>query len=327
MKFTELAKSLQTGLMPVYLIEGEETYFRDHAVSAIRVACGISQPLLNDVRFEGEALKGEKLAAFRDALYSAPFFDEKRLVRVYEFYPSERDWELLKGYTEAPCPSTVLLIVNGGRKGTDLRKKKGVTAVDCSRADADTLSRWLFRSMTKSGLQPDGDAVERMVRYCGQDAARMRRETEKLRLLLGEGGRVTAAVVEENVAKDAEYKIFELTQAASKGNYTLFSEILFDLMEKGYDENAVLSSLTAHFKTLLEVTRVRGTEEAVAKQLGMHPYSVRVSREIARRLGGERTETLYRSLYLLSAQMRGGMYLKSGALSAAIAKIFFPQAK
>ena len=38
-------------------------------------------------------------------------------------------------------------------------------------------------------------------------------------------------------------------------------------------------------------------------------------------------ETLYRSLYLLSAQMRGGMYLKSGALSAAIAKIFFPQAK
>ena len=51
------------------------------------------------------------------------------------------------------------------------------------------------------------------------------------------------------------------------------------------------------------------------------------AREIARRLGGERTETLYRSLYLLSAQMRGGMYLKSGALSAAIAKIFFPQAK
>ena len=328
MKFTQLAKSLQEeGLSPVYLIEGEEGYFRDRAVESIRAACALSQPLLNDVRFEVETLKGEKLQAFRDGLYALPFFDEKRLVRAYEFYPTEREWELLKGYTEAPCPSTVLVIVNSGKKGTDLKKKKGVVHVDCSRADRDTLARWLFALMKRSGLQPDGDAMELMVKFCAQDAARMKTETEKLRLLLGEGGRVTCAVVEENIAKDAEYKIFELTQAASKRNFTLFSEILFDLMNKGYDENAVLSSLTAHFKTLVEVARVRGTDEDVGEKLGMHPYSVKTSREIARRLGAGRTEELYRSLYELTARMRGGLYLKMGALSAALAKIFFSETK
>ncbi len=327
MKFIQLAKSLGEGVSPVYLIEGEESYFRDHAVSAIRAACRLSQPLLNDTRFEGETLKGEKLVSFRDGLYSMPFFDEKRLVRVYEFYPSEREWEQLKGYAEAPCPSTVLLFVNSGKKGADLKKKKGVTFVDCSRADNDTLSRWLFNLMKRNGLSPDGDAVELMVKFCARDAARMKQETEKLRLLLGEGGKVTGAVVEANVAKDAEYKIFELTQAASKGNYTLFSEILFDLSSKGYDENAVLSSLVSHFKTLLEVSRLRGSDDEVGKSLGMHPYSVKVSREIARRLGAGRTEELYRALYLLSAQMRGGLYVKTGALYAAIAKIFFSEAK
>lgn len=327
MKFVQLAKSLEEGVSPVYLIEGEEEYFRDHAVSSIRAACGISQPLLNDMRFEGETLKGEKLVSFRDGLYSLPFFDEKRLVRAYEFYPSERDWEVLKGYLDAPCPSTVLLIVNSGKKGVDLKKKKGIVYVDCSRADRDTLSRWLFGLMRRRGLRPEGDAVERMVKYCAQDAARMRQETEKLRLLLGEGGRVTGEVVEENIAKDAEYKIFELTQAASKGNFTLFSEILYDLMAKGYDENAVLSSLTAHFKTLLEVSEVRGSDEETGKALKMHPYSVKASREIARRLGQKRTKELYLALYGLSAQTRGGLYTKRGALCSALAKIFFSETK
>ena len=327
MKFIQLAKSLQEKISPIYLIEGEEAYFRDHAVSAIRAACNIAQPLLNDVRFEGETLKGEKLVSFRDGLYALPFMDEKRLVRAYEFYPAEREWELFKSYAESPCPSTVLLIVNSGKKGTDLKKKKGIEYVDCSRADRDTLSRWAFNLMRRSGLLLDAAAAELMVQYCAQDAARMKGETEKLRLLLGEGGKVTSATVEEYVAKDAEYKIFELTQAASKGNFTRFSEILYDLESKGYDESALLVSLASHFKTLLEVSRVRGSDEEASKALGMHPYSVRVNRETAGRLGEKRTEELYRSLYSLSAQARGGLYGKSGALEAAIVKIFFPAEK
>ena len=68
MKFTQLAKSLQEEISPVYLIEGEEVYFRDHAVKSIRKACALAQPSLNDVRFEGDGLKGEKFISFRDAL-------------------------------------------------------------------------------------------------------------------------------------------------------------------------------------------------------------------------------------------------------------------
>ena len=54
MKFVELAKSLKEGVAPVYLVEGEESYFRDHAVESIRAACGLINPALNDARYEGE---------------------------------------------------------------------------------------------------------------------------------------------------------------------------------------------------------------------------------------------------------------------------------
>lgn len=327
MKFIELAKSLKETLAPVYLVEGEEAYFRDHAVSGIREACALLQPSLNDMRVEGETLKGDRLVSFRDELYTLPFLDGKRLVRVYEFYPSEKEWEsVLKAYAEKPCETTVLVIVNSGKRANaaELKRKGGVTYVDCSREDEETLARWLYGVTKRAGLAMDADAATLMVRYCAQDAARMKAETEKLKHLLGEGGRVTRETVERYVPKDVEYKIYELTQAASQGNYTAFCEILHDLQLKGYDENAALASLTSHYRTLSEIADMEGTDAEIARALNMKSaYPVKKNRELVDRMGAGRAREIYTRLYELSCGTKSGVYTKAGALTAAIAKIFF----
>ncbi len=325
MKFTQLAKSLQEEISPVYLIEGEEVYFRDHAVKSIRKACALAQPSLNDVRFEGDGLKGERFISFRDDLYAAPFFDERRIVRLYEFYPAERDFAILEKYLERPCASTVLIIVNTGKKANavDLKRKKGIVYVDCGREDEETLSRWLYGVMRRAGLSVDADAAGMMVSYCALNAARMKSETEKLALLLGKDGRVTRAVVEEYVAKDTEYKIYELTQAASRGSYAVFTENAFELLEKGLDENALLSSLASHFRTLYECASMRGTDAEVAAALNMKPYPVKKNREIVSRMGKERVGQYYRELFSLSCGAKSGKYAKDDAFVLAMAKIFF----
>lgn len=322
MKFTQLSASLKENIAPVYLIEGEEAYFRDHAVSAIEGAAGITQPLLNNVRVEGESLKGN-LPSFRDSLFTLPFFDEKRLVRVYEFYPSEREWEqFLKPYMENPCQTTVLCIVNAGKKGTaDLKKKAGVTFVDCGRESEEMLSRWLFGLVRRQGGAIDADAAELLVSYCARDAARMKLEVEKLTPLAE--GRITSALVREYVAKDVEYKIYELTQAASRGDATNFYEISSDLMLKGMDESAVLSALVSHFKTLTEVSELTGSDKEVSALLNIKPYAVQKNRQLVNRLGKERVTSLYKELFALLAASRGGVYTKTGAYLAAVQKIFF----
>lgn len=326
MKFSELSKSLKENLDPVYLAEGEEAYFRAHAVKSIRAACNLSQPLLNDRRVEGETLKGDKLVSFRDSLYTMPFLDEKRLVRVYDFYPTEREFEtVLRPYVEKPCPSTVLVIVNAGKKGNvcDLKKKKGITFVNCARESEEMLQRWLYALLKREGLSPDTDAVERMVRYCGLNAARMKREAEKLKFLLGEGGRVDVSIVEEQIERDPEYKIYELTQAASMRNRSAFFEILTDLMKKGMDEGAVISALVFHYKTLTEISGMSGPDREVAEKLNLNPYAVKKNRELIQRLEKERVEKRFFSLYKLSADMRSGLCTKTGALYGTVAKIFF----
>ena len=325
MKFVQLANSLKGSLAPVYLLEGEETYFRDHAVAAIRAACAIAQPAFNDVRIEGDSLKGEGLSSLPAQLRTLPFFDEKRLVRLYEYYPTEREWErVFKPYCAAPCASTVLVIVNtGAKKGCDIKRKSGVCYVDCGKESEETLARWLFGVARRMGLDLDADAASLMVRYCNSDAARMKTETEKCRLLLGHGGRITRETVQKYVAKDVEYKIFELTDAAARGNYSAFGEILHDLLQKGWDENAALASLTSYFRTLCELADLRGTDEEIMQTLNLKPYPLKKSREALARLGKDRVKELYLRLYTLSAEMRSGICSKSGALSTAVAKIFF----
>ncbi len=325
MKFVQLAKALSEGLDPVYLVDGEETYFRDHAVQSIARACALNMPALNDVRVEGETLKGDRLVSFKSDLFALPFLDEKRLVRVYDFYPTERDWEVLRSYVEKPCESTVLVIVNGGKKANtaDLKRKKGLTVVDCSRESEDVLTKWLFGMFRRKGLSADGDALSLMVRYCNFDAARMAKECEKLFFLLGEGGKVTADIVGEHIAKDVEYKIYELTQAAARKNGSAFNEILHDLLEKGFDEYAVLSALTSHYRTLCDLSAMRLSDAEAAKVLGVKPYSVQKNREAAARIGKERVRELYEGLYALSCGAKSGLYSAKGAVFCATAKIFF----
>lgn len=324
MKFIELAKHLKAGLECAYLIEGEDAYFRDGAIKAIKDACNISQPLLNEASFEGETLKGDALSSFLGNLYTAPLFDEKRFVRVNGFFPNEREWEGVKNYLAKPCPSTVLVIVNDKKKqsGVDLRRKGGLCLVDCAKESEETLSRWLFSLMRREGLAPDSDAVSYMVRFCAQDAQRMKSETQKLVSILGEGGRVTRAVVEEYVPKDTEYKIYELTGAASRRNFDAFTEIMDDLLLKGFDEIAILSALCSHYRTLAEIAS-SGNDPALAQTLGLKPYAFTKNKEAVARLGGARAIELYQKLYALSSGSKSGLYSKTGALTAAIANIFF----
>ena len=315
---------MQENVQNIYLIEGDDAYFRDSAVAAIREACAVTQPLMNTALFEGDTLKGDALSSFLGSLYTPPLFDERRFVRVNGLYLTEHEWSAIKSYFDKPCPSTVLVVVNTLKKqGVDLKRKSGVTYIDCSRADEETLGRMVFSALRKAGLKPDNDAVGLMVRYCVQDAARLMSEIKKLVSLLGEGGVVTRQVVEDYVPKDTEYKIYELTGAASRKNYDAFMQIMYELLEKGFDEIALLSSLCSHYRTLCEIASSKESDAALAQILNLKAFAVTKNREAVARLGAGRVRELYQKLYALSCGSKSGIYNKSGALTAAVANIFF----
>lgn len=323
MKFTQLKDDIKEGARSIYLIEGDDAYFRRKAEEQLKAAF-LQMPELNFSSFDGAQYKGAALTEIISALSSYPFMAEKRVVKLSEFYPTESDYEkYLKPTFENFPETTVLLIVNSqGKKGVDLKRKKCVTYIDCNKSDRETVAKWAYLTMKRAGVSSTVEACEAVADYCLCDMARVSKEVEKL-IEYGKGGQVTKQIVDELVYKDADFRVYQMTGAVARRDFSTFAEICFDLLSKGYDENAVIASLLNYFKNLLTVAEADMSERELAAALKMSDYVFGKTKQQAKALGSKRLTGYINSLYSLAAAFKSGQMTVDGALESALANIFF----
>ena len=325
MKFVLFKNSLKEGAAPIYLFDGEEEYFKERGEEMLKERF-LGEPSLNYSAFHGEALKGAALSSLVAAAQSFPFMSEKRIVRVTDFYPTEKEYETyLKGYFENPSADTILLIVNSSRpKGKfDLKKMPNVTYVDCGKADEETVLRWIYTQFRRAGVRADTDCCERVMHYCLGDMSRIAGETEKLIAYAGQGGAVSPEDVDAVVYKDAEYKTYEMTGAFGAGNYAKFLSVQRELMEKGADEGAVLNALCAYLRSLLEILLLKKSDAETARALGMNEYAVKMSRRQANAVGAARVRVCWEYVYAAISGVRSGELTAPAALLKVNAQLFY----
>ncbi len=324
MKFTQLKEDIAQGARGIYLIEGDDAYFRAKAEEQIKSAF-LSMPELNFSSFDGGALKGKALTDLTSALSAYPLMSQKRVIKVSDFYPTDGEYkQYLQAFFEDFPADSILIIVNrqGGGKGVDLKRKKCITYVDCNREEEDVVARWAYLTMKRAGVTSTVEACEAIAGYCVRDMARVSMEVEKL-IEWGAGGKITKADVDNLVYKDAEYRVYEMTKAIARRDCDGFVVICKDLLSKGFDENAVLSSLLNYFKNLLAILTQKGSDAELSARLKMSEWGVKKNREEARRFGEERLCALINSLYGLISSFKGGLITKDGALENAFCSVFF----
>ena len=329
MKYVDFRKFTdENGAQPIYLFEGEEAYFREKGEALLK-ARFLQEPTLDYISLDGASLKGDALKNLADALNCIPFISEKRVVRVTEFYPTEKDYEkYVAPLFDNPPQSGLLMILNSAKPKTgsvSLAKKKNVTYVDCGRSDLETIKRWIYLTCKKEGLYADGVTCGKLAEYCVMDMARIAKETEKLLgycLSTGQT-RLTDEIVDELVYPDSEYKIYELANALSRKNYTAFIKIVSDLQTKGFNEHSILSSLCSYFKGLYDVSNVRGGDGEVASALGLKEYAVKKNREQASKFTKAQLLSSYESVYKAISDVKCGEITPESALKTVTARLFF----
>lgn len=329
MKYVDFKKFTdENGAQPIYLFEGEEAYFREKGEALLK-ARYLQEATLDYAAFDGGALKGDKLKALVDAVNCFPFVSEKRIVRVTEFYPSDKDFDFyLKELFDNPPVNSILLIVNGGKgkAGTaSLAKKPNVTFVDCARSDEETIKKWIFVTCKRAGVYADGVTCGKLANYCVYDMARIAKETEKLLGYCEAKGidRLTDEVVDGLVYPDAEYKIYELANALARRNYSVYARVVKDLSTRGFNETMLLSSLASYFKGLYETSLCRGGDKEVAAALGIKEYAARKNREQAAKFGKDRLLELYNAVYGAISDVKCGVITPASALKTVTARLFF----
>ena len=322
-KFTD-----ENGAQPIYLFEGEEVYFREKGEALLKSRF-LQEATLDYASFDGGSLKGDKMKALVDAVNCFPFISEKRIVRVSEFYPTEKDFDFyLKDLFENPPLGSILLIVNGGKGKTGtvaLAKKPNVTYVDCARSDEETIKKWIYGTCKRAGVYADGVTCGKLASYCVYDMARVAQETEKLLGYCAAVGaqRLTDELVDELVYPDAEYKIYELANALARKNYSTYMRVIKDLSTRGFNESALLSSLASYFKGLYETSLCKGSDQDVATALGIKEYAARKNREQAAKFGKETLLELYNATYGAISAIKCGEVTPASALKTVTAKLFF----
>lgn len=324
MEYVQLKDDIKNGARPIYLLEGNDAYFRMHAEEQIKAAFS-ELPELNFTSYDGADIKGNAYTAFTAALQVFPFMAEKRIIKVTEFYPAESEYErYLKPIFEDFPSSTILIIVNSqGKKGVDLKRKKMVTYVNCNKADEDTVTRWAYITMKRAGITSSVEACGAIAAYCLSDMSRVAKEVEKLIEWASESKTVTKADVDELVYKDADYRIYEMTNCVARRDYASFAAISQDLLSKGLDENALIASLASYFKNLLYISSCGDRDADIASALKITEWGVKKSREQARAIGKERLKSLFCGAYSLASALKSGEMTPVGAFEVAAAKVFF----
>jgi len=321
-RFAELKNNLKEKKSRIYLLEGSELYFIDKGAEMIKSSC-LSYPELNYSTFSGQDIKADP-KGFLASVYAYPFMSELRVVRVNDFYPTEKEYEKVKEAFENPSEFTLLMIVNTGKGGasyTGLKKKPNVAFVDCSKAESEDVVKWIYLTLRKAGINADTSLCSDIASYCSENMARVASETEKLIAYKRSGGEITRESVDEIVYKDTDYKLYELTGAAAKKNYTLFSSIMNELLQRGHDEAEFLSALGGYYKTLYDCAVSPYSDEETGKILGIKPYAVKMNRRMG--VDKKKTKELYSYIFSSSADIRTGKLSAAAALGCVTAKIFF----
>ncbi len=327
MKFTELKNFIAEGGDGIFLLQGEDDYFLSSGEHMLKAAF-LRNPELNFASFDGDSLKGRAIQDLTDALSVYPFMAEKRVVKVSGFYPSESDYEKYLKDFFADFPGTALLIIvnRGGKKGAcDLKRKHGVNYVDCGKADEETVTRWIYLTLKRAGVAASAEVCMNIARWCLCSMARVATEVKKIIIYKQGGGTLTEEEAEQLVYKDADYRIYEMTNAVAAGNCSAFYAIADELLSKGTDCMALLNSLFSYLRNLCTICDSDIPDQQLASALGMKEYGVKRSREQARRFGFERAKGLCGEIYSAISSVKCGELTQESAWKLICSRIFFPE--
>ncbi len=278
MQFSELRKSLDSGeRYSVYLVEGEEAYFRALAVETLKNAL-VTEPSLNAATFGGEDLNALDVLA---SLTAMPLLSDYRMTVIKEFYPkADAIKGGLKEFLDNPIKSSVLVIVNENNH-EPFKKYKSVCTVSCGVADTSLIVRYIKATAKAAGVTVSDATSAKIAEYCLSDMTRVKNETEKLIAYAGQGGEITDNAVNLLVNRSTEYKIYEMTDYIAKRKFDLAIGVIEDMLEKGDAYGRILTAVYNYFRRLLFVAISDKTSAETAALLGIKEYPAKKAKEQA----------------------------------------------
>ena len=298
----QLARQLERGLAPLYLVSGDEPLQIDECSKAIRrraenAGCNERCVFTAGPGFDWDGL--------RTATQSLSLFAERRLIELNlsTGRPGEAGAALLAELAENVSSDIVLLVITG-KLDKAQRESHWVKAIEAAGThvviwplDAQKLPAWLAQRFAARGLQPEAGVIDLLAWHLEGNMLAAAQEVDKLAMLCGAvqgrtsvphrdvqmpraqdaqerpasagsagaaDGRVRIADVEASLADSARFSIYQLVDAALAGEAAAARRILASLRADGTEPILILWALARELRSLAQMGQelARGKPES-----------------------------------------------------------------
>lgn len=319
----------------VYLLHGEDDLAINDVVAELFTRLGDATTAeMNTARFEG-SIPFNELQAAANAM---PFLAERRLVIVREatkaFNAADQRAKFIALLDDAPS-STALVLIENTLKDNHWLMKWALAAGDrafvkqFSLPQGGQMAAWVQKQTASLGGEIDGAGAALLGELLGSDTRAAVQEIEKLLAYVNYSRPITREDVGELAIQVAEQgDFFALIDALSAGAGKQAMGALHKLLAER-DLISLFFGIVAHYRALLqarEIVEAGGSENEIAKGLGMHPYRAKKLAAQARRLSLPNLETIYRRLLDYDLQIKTGELNADLALDTFVAALTAQQA-
>jgi DNA polymerase-3 subunit delta len=244
----------------IILLLGEETYFCDRIISALRanVFGGVKAEFSTFTFFMMESHLEEAVVAATTNSLLAP----KKLViirdldRLRENQIKERDEQELVRYLENPNPQTVLVVqaekLDGRRRITQILQKHACV-VDCSAMALGATIQWVDRHVGEAGFSIDAFAAKELVEAVGNSLTLLDQEIQKLINFAGSRRRITTEDVDVLMFRARVNNVFDLVDAINQRDRLAAVRILQNLFENDFEWPILLFWMERLYRQLLTI--------------------------------------------------------------------------
>ncbi len=285
------ARKLMTDLRskryaPVYLLQGEETYYIDLISSYIEQnALSDTEKGFNQVILYG---RDSPVNVILTHARRFPMMAERQVVIVREAQDipdlsKDIGQKLLLDYFNRPVPSTVLVLCHK-YKALDKRKELGkkaeqlTTSATFKKPFENQLPEFLLEYISSKGYSMDEQAAAVLTQSVGNDLIRLSNEIDKMIIGKSPGEQLNAEYVMTRVGMSREYNIFELQKALiSQDSFKTFQ--IADYFASNTKKNPPIMLVAFLFsffsKLLLAASTSSNTEKEMVSMLKISPFAAK----------------------------------------------------
>lgn len=331
-EYNKLINDINKGkLSPVYLIHGEENFFKDKIIK------NITDSVINETSadFDLKKIYGKKTDETQeseviDFVKRFPLSGDFNLLIVKDSKNLSSDFKNIISYIENINSKTILVL--SFNNTVDKRKKiyksslKHGSVFESKKIYENQIYGWIESQCNYKSLQLHPKSIKIIADFTGNDLSQIDNELEKLKLNSSKDVIINPEDVENIIGFSKEYNFFELTKVIGKNNYDKSLELVSYMSKntKKYPLPLIIGTVYSFFNKLFIYHSLENKNEA-PKLLGINPYFINEYREASAIFSMKRISRIFG--YLLEADKRSkGIEFDNtdhlGILNELIYKIF-----